>query len=62
MPKHHGTAHSGIDMLPIEVLVNFGLGFEVLSRVPVFWEVIATTQVLKNRHAEIDKDRDSNPK
>ena len=41
--EHHGTVHPGVGMLPVEVLIHFGLSSEVLPWVPVLREVVLAT-------------------
>lgn len=52
MPEHHGTVHPSVGMLPVEVLIHFGLSLEVLPGVPVFRKVIPAAQVLNDGHTE----------
>lgn len=52
MPEHHGTVHSSVGMLPVKVLVHFGLSLDVLSGIPVFRKVIPVAQVLNDGHTE----------
>lgn len=52
MPEHHGTVHPSVGMLPVKVLVHFGLSLDVLSGIPVFRKVIPAAQVLNDGHTE----------
>lgn len=52
VPEHHGTVHPSVGMLPVKVLVHFGLSLDVLSGIPVFRKVIPAAQVLNDGHTE----------
>ena len=48
--------------MPIKIFFNAGLFFQILLGIPMFWQIIFSDDVLKDRYAEKKKQKEKKTK